>query len=217
MNDLLNLLLGALLVLNLLLASASRLRHCIKLVAIQGVLLGLLSLACSQPSGGHNWQFLLVMILSLLIKGGLLPYLLLYTMRRISVRRELEPVVGYSLSLVIILALTGGAFWLSSITPTAVAHGASPLVLPAALSTISTGLFLMVTRRKAITQVIGFLVFENGISIFGTGMMIHNGLLVELGLLLDIFALVFIMGLAVFNINRSFQHIDTHSLNALGD
>jgi len=75
----------------------------------------------------------------------------------------------------------------------------------------------MVTRRKAITQVIGFLVFENGISIFGTGMMIHNGLLVELGLLLDIFALVFIMGLAVFNINRSFQHIDTHSLNALGD
>jgi len=89
--------------------------------------------------------------------------------------------------------------------------------VPTALSTICTGLFLIITRRKAITQVIGFLVFENGVSIFGTGMMIHNGLLVELGLLLDVFALVFIMGIAVFNINRSFQHIDTHSLNALGD
>jgi hydrogenase-4 component E len=217
MNELLNLILGALLVLNLLLVSASRLRHCIKLVAIQGVLLGLLPLACAHPADGHTWQFLLVMFLSLIIKGGLLPYLLLYTTRRINVRRELEPVVGYSLSLLIILALTGGSFWLGSVVPTAVAHGASPLVLPAALSTISTGLFLMVTRRKAITQVMGFLIFENGVSIFGTGMMIHNGLLVELGLLLDIFALVFIMGIAVFNINRSFRHIDTHSLNALGD
>ncbi len=204
MNDLLNLILGSLLVLNLLLVGSSRLRHCIKLVAIQGVLLGLLPLACVYPAGGQHEEFLLVMFLSLIIKGGLLPYLLLYTMRRISARRELEPIVGYSLSLVIILALTGGAFWLSGVIPAVVAQGASPLVMPATLSTISTGLFLIIARRKAITQVMGFLIFENGISIFGTGMMIHNGLLVELGLLLDIFALVFIMGIAVFNINRNF-------------
>lgn len=217
MNEFLNLILGALLVLNLLLVSSSRLLHCIKLVAIQGVLLGLLPLACANPADGHSWEFLLVMFLSLVIKGGLLPYLLLYTMRKTAVRRELEPIVGYSLSLGIILAFTGGAFWLGGITPTAATTGASLLVMPAALSSISTGLFLIISRRKAITQVIGFLVFENGISIFGTGMMIHSGLLVELGLLLDIFALVFIMGIAVFNINRNFQHIDTHSLNALGD
>ncbi len=216
MNELLNLILGALLVLNLLLASSSRLLHCIKLVAIQGILLGIMPLVCVHPADGSNWEYLLVMLLSLVIKGGLMPYLLVYTMRKTDVSRELEPIVGYSLSLASILVFTGGAFWLGSIMP-AGTQGASLLVMPATLSTISTGLFLIITRRKAITQVIGFLVFENGISIFGTGMMIHNGLLVELGLLLDVFALVFIMGIAVFNINRNFQHIDTHSLNALGD
>ncbi len=216
MTEILNLILGALLVLNLVMVSSSRLLHCIKLVAAQGILLGLLPLACPHRPDGGAWEYLLVMLLSLVIKGALLPALLAYTMRKTDVRRELEPIIGYSLSLAIILGLTGAAFWLGSALPTA-PHGASALVVPATLSTICTGLFLIITRRKAITQVIGFLVFENGISIFGTGMMIHNGLLVELGLLLDIFALVFIMGIAVFNINRSFQHIDTHSLNALGD
>lgn len=216
MNESLNLILGAFLILNLLLASSSRLLHCIKLVAVQGILLGLMPLTLPHSPDSSAWEYLLVMCLNLVIKGVLLPVLLAYTMRKTDVRRELEPLVGYSASLVIILVLTGIAFWLGSLLPPE-PHGASALVVPAALSTICTGLFLIITRRKAITQVIGFLVFENGVSIFGTGMMIHNGLLVELGLLLDVFALVFIMGIAVLNINRSFQHIDTHSLNALGD
>ncbi len=216
MNETLNLILGAFFILNLLLVSSSRLMHCIKLVAAQGILLGLMPLTLPHQPGSNPWEYLLVMFLNIIIKGVLLPTLLSYTMRKTDVRRELEPLVGYSLSLLIILGLTGVALWLGSLLPPE-PHGASVLAVPAALSTICTGLFLIITRRKAITQVIGFLVFENGVSVFGTGMMIHNGLLVELGLLLDVFALVFIMGIAVFNINRSFQHIDTHSLNALGD
>ncbi|HQL86305.1 MAG: hydrogenase [Lentisphaerae bacterium] len=216
MNESLNLILGAFLILNLLLVSSSRLMHCIKLVAAQGILLGLMPLTLPHSPDSNAWEYLLVMFLNIIIKGVLMPALLSYTMRKTDVRRELEPLVGYSLSLLIILGLTGIAFWIGSLLPPE-PHGASVLAVPTALSTICTGLFLIITRRKAITQVIGFLVFENGVSIFGTGMMIHNGLLVELGLLLDVFALVFIMGIAVFNINRSFQHIDTHSLNALGD
>ena len=80
-----------------------------------------------------------------------------------------------------------------------------------------TGLFLIIARRKALTQALGFLVFENGITVFGIGMTLENSFIVELGILLDVLALVFIMGIAVFHINREFAHIDTDRLNHLGD
>ena len=80
-----------------------------------------------------------------------------------------------------------------------------------------TGLFIIIARKKAITQAIGFLVFENGITVFGTCMMLEYGLVVELGILLDVFVLVFVMGIALFHINREFEHIDSDKLNSLGD
>ena len=91
------------------------------------------------------------------------------------------------------------------------------LAAPVAFTTILTGLFLIVSRKKAITQAIGFLTFENGITAFGAGMALEYGLVVELGILLDVFVLVFVMGIAVFRISREFQHIDSDRLNTLGD
>ena len=72
-------------------------------------------------------------------------------------------------------------------------------------------------RKKAITQAIGFLAFENGIALFGTGMMLECGLAVELGILLDVFVLVFVMGITVMRINRAFEHIDSDKLVLLGE
>jgi hydrogenase-4 component E len=82
---------------------------------------------------------------------------------------------------------------------------------------MGTGLLLICARKKAITQVLGFLVLENGISVFGSGLLLEYGLVVELGILLDVFALVFILGIAVFQINRTFSSTDTDKLNRLGD
>ena len=64
---------------------------------------------------------------------------------------------------------------------------------------------------------LGFLVLENGISLFGAGILLEYGIVVELGILLDVFALVFILGIAVFQINRTFASTDTDQLNHLGD
>ncbi len=91
------------------------------------------------------------------------------------------------------------------------------LSLPTAMITIFTGLFLIITRRKAITQAIGFLVFENGIGLFGQSMALHYSFIVELGILLDVFVLIFVMGIALFQIRREFHHIDTDKLVSLGD
>ena len=89
--------------------------------------------------------------------------------------------------------------------------------MPVAFSTMITGLFLVISRKKAITQAIGFLIFENGISVFGMSMMIHHAVIVELGILLDVLVLVFVMGITVFHIRHEFQHIDADRLTQLGD
>jgi hydrogenase-4 component E len=86
-----------------------------------------------------------------------------------------------------------------------------------AFTTMGTGLLLICARKKAITQVLGFLVLENGISLFGAGILLEYGIVVELGILLDVFALVFILGIAIFQINRTFASTDTDQLNHLGD
>jgi hydrogenase-4 component E len=94
---------------------------------------------------------------------------------------------------------------------------ASPLVLPLALATILIGLFLIVSRRKAIMQVVGYLVLENGVFIFGVALAQEEPFLVEMGVLLDVFVAVFIMGIMIFHISREFDHIDVDQLTSLKD
>jgi hydrogenase-4 component E len=91
------------------------------------------------------------------------------------------------------------------------------LLVPVALSTILIGLFLIVSRKKALSQVLGYLVFENGIFTFGVGAAYEAPVLVEMGVLLDVFVAVFVMGIAIFHISREFDSIDTTRLETLRD
>ena len=92
-----------------------------------------------------------------------------------------------------------------------------PLLVPTALLTGLTGLFLVVARGKAIVQALGYLVFENGIYAFGLAIAHEEPLLVQLGVLLDLLVAVFVMGIIVFRIQRDFEHIDVGRLVALHD
>jgi hydrogenase-4 component E len=94
---------------------------------------------------------------------------------------------------------------------------ASGLLVPTAFFLILTGMFLIVARRQALTQALGYLVLENGIYAFGSLLAKSAPWLVELGVLLDVFAAVFIMGIIIFHIHREFDHIDTHRLVYLQD
>lgn len=217
MTGFMEIILACILGVNLFLAASSRLLSCIRGVAIQGFLLALLPLVMWNWSEGMpHLSGILIAGCNLLLKGLLLPYLLATAMRKANVKRELEPFIGYSGSIFILLLAGTGLFWFcGKIAP--LPPPASLLVLPVAFITMATGLFIIIARRKAITQVIGFLVFENGIAVFGTGMMLEHGLLVELGVLLDVLVLVFIMGIALFQISREFRHIDSDRLNQLDD
>lgn len=197
-----------------LLLGSSRLVRCIRIVAFQGVLLGALTLAVHPHTLTLRVVILAVAIVAL--KGAAFPWLLSRVLQDADVRREVEPLVGYVSSM---LAGTLGlavAFWLSGRLPLPLPP-ISPLVVPVSLFTTLAGLFLIVSRRTALTQVLAYLVLENGIYTFGIGLVEGTPMVVELGVLLDVFVAVFVMGIAIFHINREFDHIDANQLAALRD
>ena len=150
------------------------------------------------------------------VKGMAMPLLLSYAVRKARTRREVEPIVSFQMSRFIVFLMAVGGFAtgrLLHIHETI----ASEFAIPVSFTTMGTGLLLISARKKAITQVLGFLVLENGISLFGAGILLEYGIVVELGILLDVFALVFILGIAAFQINRTFSSTDTDRLNHLGD
>jgi hydrogenase-4 component E len=91
------------------------------------------------------------------------------------------------------------------------------VLIPVALSTVIIGAARPHHRNKALTQVVGYLILENGIYVFGLSQAERVPFLVEVGVLLDVFAGVFIMGIVVFHINREFDSLDSARLTELRD
>ena len=218
MTNISEIILAALLIIDFFLVASSRMLRCIHLAALHGLLIGLFPLAMWDffHQGMPHLPVLVIAVVSGVVKGVLLPRLLRMAMDHAKVKRELEPLVGYTGSLAILLVLSALVFyfWISCGTAPA---GTPVLATPVAFTTMLAGLFIIVARKKALTQVIGFLIFENGITVFGLGMAVECGLLVELGILLDVLVLVFVMGIAMFHINREFSHIDADRLNHLSE
>ncbi len=197
---------------NLGLLGSSRLRLCIQLVAVQGIVFGFAALLLHP--GSLSVHLVLVTLVSAILKGIVFPHLLMGTVRDVNIRHEVEPFVGYSLSLMIGVVLLGPSVWLGARLPLSLSE-TGKLVASLGLFTTMVGLFVIVSRRKAITQVLGYLAMENGIFAFGITLVDRIPMLVELGVLMDVFVAVFVMGLATFHISREFDHIDTDQLNAL--
>jgi hydrogenase-4 component E len=206
------------LIADLALAGASRLKYAIRFVAIQGWMVGVLPVLLWnwQENGCPGARIWMIAVVNALVKGVALPMLLDYAVRKARTRRELEPIVSFQMSRFIVFLMAVGGFASGHLLHVH-ATIASELAIPVAFTTMGTGLLLICARKKAITQVLGFLVLENGISLFGAGILLEYGIVVELGILLDVFALVFILGIAIFQINRTFASTDTDKLNHLGD
>jgi hydrogenase-4 component E len=189
-----------------------RLGRAIGLAALQGVLVGLLALAAHH--GPLTGRTLLLAVLGIGLRGVLFPVLLRFVARRAGGDRELEPYVGYGPSLLLGIAMLGGAMALGGRLQLP-ATGLPPLLVTAALFTMLTGVFLVVARRRALTQCLGYVVLENGIYGFGVATVSDVPALVELGALLDLFLAVLVMGVAIYRITAEFDHMDTDQLDAL--
>lgn len=217
MTSFAEILLALFLLTNIVLAGTGRLRQAIRLVAAQGWMVGLLPiLLWNWSNGAPGVRVWSVAVINGAVKGIALPMLLRFAAEKSKTSFELEPLVGFRLSQVIAFAIAAASFVIGKALHIHEAI-ASELAIPVAFTTMGTGLFLICARRKAITQVLGFLAFENGIAVFGSGILLEYGLVVELGILLDVFVLVFVLGIAIYQINRTFSSIDTDKLNELGD
>ena len=89
------------------------------------------------------------------------------------------------------------------------------LILPSSFATVLTGCIVLTTRRKAITQVVGYLILENGIFIMGLALLDALPFLVEIGVLLDLFVAIFVMGIIIHHVSREFASTDAAELASL--
>ena len=211
MNQTLNLLIGLAMGLNLLALGSSRLPSVVRAMAVQGVVLGLLPLVIEQ---GFDWLVALVAFVTVAVKGFVIPTLLRRAMRMANIEREIEPFIGFVPSLLLGAVGTIAGITIAQALPLLPEH-VDTLLVPGALASIFTGFVLLVGRVKAVSQVCGYLIMENGIYVFGMLLIHSTPLLVESGILLDLTVGVFIIGIIVDRIQRAFDSLDTRKLTVL--
>lgn len=206
-----NLLVGFAMGLNLIALGSNRLPSLIRAMSVQGVLLGIIPLLMENEI---DWRVALVALATAIGKGVVIPGLLRRAMRAASIEREVDPFIGFVPSLLLGAAGTVAAVALAQGLPLLPEHAGS-LLVPGALASVLTGFILLVGRSKAISQVCGYLILENGIYLFGLLLIKTTPLLVEAGVLLDVTVGVFVIGIIVDHIQRAFDSLDTRKLTAL--
>lgn len=211
MGETLDLALVGVLLLNFLMLGTSRLNAAIHFAAMQGVLLGM---ALFVAHGQTSSRVFVLSIATVALKGLAIPAILRRATRNVSIRREIEPFIGFTASLVLGALATGLSLVFSRSLPLLDEH-AGGLIVPASFATVLTGFLVLTTRRKAITQVVGYLTLENGIFIFGLTLVEAIPFLVEIGVLLDLFVAVFVMGIIMDHIQREFSSLSTEHLTSL--
>ena len=211
MNDLLNLLIGLAMGLNLVALGTSRLPSLIRVAALQGMVLGIMPLVIE-----HEWRVmvLVIAVATVIMKGIVIPALLRRAMRTANIDRDLDPLIGFLPSLLLGAAGMIGAVVLARRLPLLPEHRES-LLVAGSLASVLTGLLLLIGRSKAISQVCGYLILENGIYLFGLLLIHSTPLLVEGGILLDLTVAVFVTGIIVDRIQRAFDSLDTRKLTVL--
>lgn len=148
------------------------------------------------------------------LKVFTLPYFLKRMEARLGSEREIRPYVNIETSLMLAGLLVLLAY---AVTRPLVAVSSLPTKggMPLAVGLIFVGLFVIVTRKKALTQIVGFLVMENGIALLAALATFGIPLIVELGIFLDVLMGFLVMQVFVYNIHGTFDSIDVDQLNEL--
>ncbi|MCK9431956.1 MAG: hypothetical protein PHN16_05115 [Candidatus Omnitrophica bacterium] len=195
-----------------LMVVAKRMRALIRAFRYQSFFLFLATLAAafSEKQG----ELFVVSGMILLIKVWLIPYYLEKTAQKIKVEGNLGLFVNSQLSLILALVLTYCSWALSRGLGFGDGRMESAAVT-VALCGVFIGAFLMVSRMKAFTQVVGILAMENGVFLFASAVSGGMPFFAEIAVFFDVFISVIIMGIFVFRINKLFTHIDVDKLTRL--
>lgn len=189
-----------------------RIRTLIHLFALQGV-----ALVCSTTIAawaGHQPHLYYSAALTLLLKVFVLPLILYRLIDRLQLRWDTETVVHVPGTLLLGLVLVVFAFELAH-PVSRLAGQITQATLGIAIAVVMLALLMMITRRKAITQVIGFLTMENGLFFAATSATSGMPMVIEFGIALDVLVGVLIFGVFFFRIREQFDSLDLHHLEQL--
>ncbi len=199
----------------LLLASLTgRLGKYVSILASQGLLLFLIVLGNFDPQ--NLFTFLFLSVETLLVKTLLVPYVLNYVIRKNDSVREMSANIPTFSSLFITSFFLVLGFVMSYMAKK-ISPDISTLYFGVAVSTIATSLFLILTRKKIITHVMGYLMLENGIFLASLSITSEMPFLVDIGILLDLFLAILLLSVFAHQISRNFEEFDIDELSNLKD
>ena len=210
--QLINLFAAILLLLAFAMLAQRRMLSLINLFAAQGFVLFLTTVLVAKLTGQHHlyWSALLTLGLKVL----LLPWILHRLIRRLKVKWDVETLINIPTTMLVGIVLVVLAFNLA-LPITELAGTVTRSTLGIALASVLLSFLMMITRSKAIPQVIGFLSMENGLFFAATGAVYGMPMVVELGVGLDVLVGALILGIFIFEIRERFDSLDTRHLEKL--
>lgn len=191
---------------------ANRMSSYIKILAFQGLLL--FGVSFFELNEMNTLNLVFILLETIIFKAVTVPIFLNYVIKRNRITREVEPYVPNFLSLVIVTTIIIFTFFLSNSVKD---HHLNKIFFIVALSTLLTGLYIIITRKKIITHVMGFLVIENGVFILSIAVGNEMPMLVNTGILLDFFVCVLVLGIFVNKLGDVFKEPDVDKLSQLRD
>ncbi|HHT9155100.1 MAG TPA: hydrogenase [Candidatus Tripitaka sp. YC43] len=197
----------------ILMSMCGRLVTLVYVYAFQSLLLAAIAFFASYTPHAHHliWMVYLIII----VKVVVIPYVFLRIIETLTLKKEVEPYVSQLASPLVasglvILAYYSQQYVLQLHEGVVFSH-----CLSISIAVILIGFFLMITRKKAVTQMVGLMTMENGV--FLCAMVLTSGMpmIIELGVSFDVLMGILIMGIFVFRIRETFASIDTSKLNSL--
>ncbi|MFA6709725.1 MAG: hydrogenase [Candidatus Methanomethylophilaceae archaeon] len=202
----------AMLLLSMFAMASSRMFQLIRIFALHSLMLSALAFVVATYSG--NSHIYIICVLTLILKVIVIPKFLDYTMEKINMENEIEPLIGIPGSLLLSAVMILIAYVVvEPMIGSLVTIGSNCLAL--SLSIILIGMLMMVTRTKAMTETVGLLLMENGLFLGAMTISYGMPLIVELGVFFDVLIAVVVTGLFAYRINRTFDSVDTIFLRRL--
>jgi hydrogenase-4 component E len=212
--QLINLFAAVILLLTFAMLAQRRVLQLIDLFALQGFTLFLSTLVVAVKTGQHHLYWSAG--LTLLLKVLLLPWILHRLVRKLQIKGEVESLINIPTTMLVGIGLVIIAFNVA-LPISQLSHTITRGTLGIALAVVMLAFLMMITRRKAITQVVGFLSMENGLFLAATSATYGMPMVVELGIALDVLVGAIILGVFFFQIRDQFDSLDIHHMERLKD
>jgi hydrogenase-4 component E len=197
----------------LFLAITSRVRDGVTVLQVQGIILAVVN---TIPLFHHfNPAGIILPAALLVIKGILIPAYMRKIILDIDIKEPIEPTIQQFTFLMLVIVLMSATFVVSNILSKSTDISVIPFA--SGFAAITTGILIIIFRKKLLVHVMGFLTMENGIFLFGSSIVFKLPVMVELGMLLDIFVVVFLMGIALNRISTTLSGFESANLRRLKD